>query len=259
MPPLGRTHAMTEFLSLPPEVSQPFAILLVCASFFTSALTAAMGLGGGVAMLAIMAAGLPVSSVLPAHGIVQMGSNLGRTVIQRQYVIWQLVLWFSLGSVAGIALGSPVAAHIPDRVAKLVLAGFILWAVFGSKPPPGPPGKPYLILGGAVTSFATMIVGATGPLVAAMLAAIGLTKQRLVATHATCLVIQHALKIIAFGALGFAYGQWAFLLAIMIASGVVGTYLGTRLLDNMPEKYFRLGFRITMGLLCAQMIWQALA
>lgn len=250
---------MFEFITLPPEVTHAFAIVLVIASFFTSALTSAMGLGGGVAMLAIMAAGLPVSSVLPAHGIVQMGSNLGRTVIQRQYVIWPLVLWFSIGSVIGIALGSPVAAYIPERGAKLLLAVFILWAVFGKKPPPSPPGKPYLIAGGALTSFATMIVGATGPLVAALLAAIGLTKQRLVASHATCLSIQHGLKILAFGVLGFAYAQWAFLLACMIASGVLGTYAGTRLLDNMPERYFRLGFRITMALLCAQMLWQALA
>ncbi|MGO3743344.1 sulfite exporter TauE/SafE family protein [Kerstersia sp.] len=250
---------MLDGIGLPPDVSQFFAVLLIFASFFTSALTSAMGLGGGVAMLAIMAAGLPVSSVLPAHGIVQMGSNLGRTAIQRQYVIWPLVLWFSVGSVVGIALGSPVAAHIPERAAKLLLAAFILWAVFGKKPPPSPPGKTYLLTGGALTSFATMIVGATGPLVAAFLAAIGLTKQRLVATHAACLSVQHGLKILAFGFLGFAYAQWAFLLACMIASGVLGTYIGTKLLDNMPERYFRLGFRITMALLCVQMVWQALA
>lgn len=102
-----------------------------------------------------------------------------------------------------------------------------------------------------------MLVGATGPLVAALLASTGLVKQPLVATHAACMVIQHGLKILVFGTLGFAYAEWGPLIAAMIASGVVGTWVGTRTLDNLPEAMFRLGFKIVMTVASLHMIWQA--
>ncbi|SHJ78781.1 Sulfite exporter TauE/SafE [Aureimonas altamirensis DSM 21988] len=243
---------------IPPETTPFFAVLLISASFLTSALTAALGLGGGTAMLAIMSTGLPVSSLLPVHGIVQLGSNFGRTVIQRMFINWHLVAWFTIGSVVGIAIGSPIAVIIPDTAAKIVLALFILWSVHGSKPKPDRVSRAYFIGGGIITSIGTMVVGATGPLVAALLAARGLIKQPLIATHATCMVVQHGLKILAFGLLGFAYAQWAPMLAAMIASGVAGTWVGTKLLDDLPERLFRAAFKITMTLLSFQIIWSAL-
>ena len=62
------------------------ATLLTVASFFTSALTATFGLGGGVAMLALMGLFVPVSSLIPVHGAVQLGSNSGRAWHQRANV-----------------------------------------------------------------------------------------------------------------------------------------------------------------------------
>ena len=46
------------------------------------------------------------------------------------------------------------------------------------------------------------------------------------------------------------------MLAAMIVSGVLGTWLGTRLLDNLPEKLFRTTFRLTMLVLSVQLMWQ---
>lgn len=246
-------------LFVPPETTALFAAILVFTSFFTSALTAALGLGGGVAMLAIMGVGLPVSSVLPVHGIVQLGSNMGRSVIQRRYLVWPLIGWFLAGSLVGILIGGKVAMAIPETLAKVVLGLFILWSVFGARPKVSNASKGYFIIGGAVTTTATMIVGATGPLVAALLAARGLTRHTLIATHAACLVIQHGLKILAFGLMGFAYAQWVPLLAAMIASGVAGTWVGSRLLDNLSGDFFRRAFQVTMTGLALQIIWSALA
>ena len=243
---------------IPADITPFFAGILVVTSFLTSALTAAMGLGGGVAMLAVLSMGLPVTSVLPLHGVVQMGSNTGRAIIQRQHIVWPLLLWFALGSLIGIAIGASVVVNIPDTFAKWALALFILWSIYRKKPNGSTQhhGKAYFVAGGAVSSFCTMLVGATGPLVAAILAGTGLIKQRLVATHATCMVIQHGMKILAFGTLGFAYMQWGPLLVAMIASGVAGTWTGTRVLDKLPESTFRLGFKIMMTLVCLHMIWE---
>lgn len=244
---------------LSPEVSPVFGLAIIVASFLTSALTAALGLGGGLAMLAILGLGLPSASLLAVHGIVQLGSNASRVAIQRRFIAWPLVLWFFLGSVAGVAIGTPIAAAIPETAAKLALGLFILWSVFGARPKPERMGRATFVAGGAITSIATMIVGATGPLVAGLLSARGLVKQALVATHATCMVVQHGLKIIAFGLIGFSYAQWAPLLAAMIATGALGSLAGTIALDRLPEPIFRRAFKITMTLLALHIIYGAVA
>lgn len=245
---------------LPPDISGPFALGLVITSFFTSALTASFGLGGGAAMLGVLSLGLPVTDAVPVHGLVQLGSNSGRVLFQWRHIIAPIWQWFTLGSVAGIALGSVLVLHLPEAFAKWALALFILWSVYrpASSQSPSAQGRFYHLLGGALSSVATMLVGATGPLVAAWLTRTGLTKQPLVATHAACVATQHGLKIAAFGLLGFAYAAWAPLLTAMILSGLLGTWAGTRLLDRLPEKIFRLGFKAVMTALSLHLIWQTL-
>ena len=86
---------------LPPGLDGMTAAILIAVSFFTSALTAAFGIGGGVAMLGALAGTVPPAVIIAVHGVVQVGSNLGRAIIQRascwgQASVWRLVHGFSL-------------------------------------------------------------------------------------------------------------------------------------------------------------------
>ena len=64
------------------------ALLLIAVSFMTSAFTAAFGIGGGVAMLGALAGTVPPSVIIAVHGLVQVGSNVGRTYVQRAHALW---------------------------------------------------------------------------------------------------------------------------------------------------------------------------
>ncbi|MCB1915218.1 MAG: hypothetical protein KDG52_05820, partial [Rhodocyclaceae bacterium] len=61
---------------------------LVLTAAFTSMMTAALGAGGGVMLLAVMAQVLPPQVIIPVHGIVQMGSNLGRAIMAWRHIDW---------------------------------------------------------------------------------------------------------------------------------------------------------------------------
>lgn len=240
---------------LPPDVSAGFAAVLVFTSFFTAAFTAALGLGGGVVLLGVMALGLPLATLVPVHGIVQVGSSASRTLVQWAYVDWPIVGWFLAGGVLGTVAGVPLVTYIPEGIGKVLLAAFIVWSVFRKKKPVERIGRAVFVIGGFFSSAATMVVGSTGPLAAALIAGQGLTKQPLIATHASCMLLQHGLKILAFGLVGFAFAPWMPLIAVMIAVGFVGTLAGTYFLDNLPERVFRIGFRITMLAISAQLVW----
>ena len=60
---------------LPAELPVLAALALVATSFLTSAVSAAFGLGGGVAMLIALLSLTPPVVALPVHALVQIGSN----------------------------------------------------------------------------------------------------------------------------------------------------------------------------------------
>jgi uncharacterized membrane protein YfcA len=244
---------LAEFL--PDGIGTGIAALLVGASFFTSALTAAFGVGGGIAMLALMGLFVPVAALIPVHGAVQLGSNTGRAWHQRAHVRRDIFVPFAAGSLVGAAIGVFVVVQLPDAVMKLVLGGFILAITWTKIPGMAGIGRAGLAAASVVLSILSMILGATGPLLNAVLAQfMAGDRKALVATHAATMTVQHLLKVIVFGLVGFAFAQWLPLVAAMIATGFLGTVYGSKLLDRMPQEAFSFWFRILISLLAADMI-----
>ena len=242
---------------LPEGIGPAIAALLVVASFFTSALTAAFGVGGGVAMLALMGIFLPVAALIPVHGAVQLGSNTGRAWHQRPFIRHDVFAPFLIGSLIGAVAGAFVVVQVPDALMKLVLGGFILIITWGKIPGFDRLGRIGLAVGSAATALLTMMVGATGPLLSSVFAQIiPDDRKALVATHAAGMTIQHALKIVVFGLAGFAFAAWVPLVAVMIASGYLGTVYGSRWLERLPEAQFRRWFRIGISLLALDLLRQ---
>src|SRR6185369_14069033 len=103
--------------------------------------------------------------------------------------------------------------------------------------------RPAQFVGGAIVSALSMVVGAAGPLVAAFVRGIP-DRRQLVATHATLNALQYVFKVIVFGAMGFAFRQYLLLILLMVAAGLAGTAVGSRLLTRVPEPVFRMAFRI---------------
>lgn len=238
---------------LPPDISPLFAVLLMAASFVTSAITAAFSIGGGAALLAVMATGLPVTTLIPVHGVVQLGSNFGRAVVQRAHIDWPLTLVFcAAGGVGAIGAGATIIS-VPDAPLTLVIAGFILVMAWGPKPRALGEGWAAFTAGAGLSGALTMYVGATGPMTAALLAARKLNRLTQVATFASCMSGQHIIKTVVFGALGFAFGPWALLITAMIVTGFLGTLVGTRLLHALPERIFRAGFKLMLTALALQL------
>ncbi|MEW9806393.1 sulfite exporter TauE/SafE family protein [Mesorhizobium marinum] len=240
---------------LPGGIEPWVAGLLVVASFFTSAITAAFGIGGGLAMLALMGLFVPVASVIPVHGAVQLGSNSGRAWHQRANVRLDVAKPFIAGSIVGAVLGVFLVIQLPDALLKLVLGGFILVLTWSKIPGIDRLSRAGLAIASVGLAILSMLVGATGPLVAALFARfLENDRKALIATSAVAMTTQHLLKIVVFGIAGFAFGPWLPLVAAMILSGFLGTVFGTRMLERMPEQTFRKWFRVGITLLAVDLL-----
>ena len=245
---------MSELLWLPAEVEVWAAVAMIAASFATSLITAAFGIGGGVMLLALLAVLLPPLALIPVHGVVQVGSNLGRTLLMLRQVRSGMILPFTFGSVLGAALGGILFVQIPPWVVQFAIGLFIIWSVLGKLPAFG---RGHVFASGAFSTFLTMFFGATGTFVSAMVKTLNLPPQEHVATHSALMTIQHSLKVLAFGMLGFAFGPYLFLTAAMFLSGFIGTVAGRQILIRLGERYFKPVLSGILLLLAARLLWSA--
>ncbi len=219
--------------------------LLAAVAFLTAGMTAVVGLGGGIILLSVMLFFWEPLAAIPLHGAVQLVSNSSRTVVQRRHVRWDLVAPYAIPLIPMGALGILAAQQIPPSVTRAAIGVFVLIAVWapralllGVHPERVPTTRRFLGLG-AVTGFLNTTVGATGPLQGPFYTDLGLTRHQIVGTFAACQSLGHTIKIGLFAVAGFVFLEhWAVLL-VLSAGVLVGTGLGSLLLDRVSEPLFR--------------------
>lgn len=231
--------------------------LLLLTSGLTSLITAAMGIGGGVLLLAVMATLLPPLALIPVHGLVQFGSNANRTLMTWRYIHWPMVLRFCLGAALGAWLASFVLVQLPVDWIQRAVAGFILYMVWGPKPKQQTIKGFKTLAAGVLTTLISMFVGATGPLVAAFVHRMKQDKLSTTATFSACMSFQHLTKAVVFGFAGFSFSAWLLPIALMMVAGTLGTWLGLKLLHKIPDTYFKQIFSFVVTLLALRLLWQS--
>ena len=232
-----------------------WSLVLLCGvSFLGSFTTAALGLGGGLLVLATMTLFFPPAVLIPVHGVVQLGSNVGRAALMFRNVLRDILPVFLFGTILGAVIGASLVVTLPIPLLQLILAAFILYSTWAPKFQASKPGKATFFGVGAVGAFITMFVGATGPLVMPFASAACAERQEVVATHATLMSIQHSLKLISFGVLGFAFGPYIPLLVGLIVFGFVGTYIGKHVLNRLPERVFRIALKTIVTVIALRLL-----
>ena len=237
---------------LPPELSAFVGLALLGISFLGSFITAAFGIGGGVVVLAVFASLLSPAALIPVHGVIQFGSNAGRTLIMREHISRPVFIPFLIGALAGVAIGGLVVFDLPPALIQIAVGLFILWTIV-AKPPAFLRHSAWVA--GGFSSFLTMFFGATGPFVAAYIKTLGFDRMTHVGTHAACMTLQHGMKVIAFGILGFAFGPYIPLIVGMIAFGFLGTVVGRKVLMKIDEQRFKLILNCILIVLSLRLIW----
>lgn len=232
--------------------------VLVVISAFTSAFTAAVGVGGGLLLIMALAQVLPAAALLPVHGMVQFGSNVGRTALTWRHVDRGVIAAFLPGVVLGALAAAWLLIRLPAGALELCIAAFVLYSCWGPGLPRRALGHTGTLLAGALTTLLSNLVGASGPMVAAFIKQGSLDRLAKVATFSACMSAQHLTKAFVFGMAGFVFRDWLALMLAMVASGVIGTWLGLRLLHRLSEHRFDTLFKWALTLLALRLTWLGL-
>ncbi len=243
---------------LPADLSLWAVLALVATACLTSAMTAALGIGGGVLLLAIMSMLLPAAAIIPLHGLVQLGSNANRAAFTAAHIRWRVLYWFAPGVVLGAVLASLLLVELPSWLLQLSIAGFILLLCWGPVIPKVVTGPVGTFIAAIGTTFLSHFVGATGPLVASFIKQQQQgQRQATVATFAAVMTLQHAPKALVYSAAGFVFNEWLGLALAMIVAGILGTKLGLKVLYKISDQRFTQVFNLILTVLALRLIWQA--
>ena len=218
--------------------------ILIGVTVLTAMLSAIVGMAGGIALLGVMLFFYDPLIAIPIHGVVQLVSNGSRTFVQRRHVRWSILGYYSVLALPAGFAGLLVARQIPPDALKAAIGVFVLVATWrpstlmlGRHPENTDANRRFLVLGGVVGAL-NILIGATGPLIAPFFLNLGLTRHALIGTKAACQAIGHGFKTLVFAIGGFAYSTYALVIAPMIPAAVLGTWLGSRVLDYVNEVWF---------------------
>lgn len=229
-------------------------LLLMLFAFLTSLLTAVMGLGGGLILIALMPGLLPPIAIIPVHAATQLVSNTSRALFAWNDIRWEFLLSFLIGSIVGGLLATKIATLINLEYLPLLIAAFILFNVWGGgiRLPTSAKGE-FLTIGFVQTGMG-MLSGTTGPLAQSTLVRKGLERDAIVATSAVFMSITHLIKLALFGFIGFSFAEYWLIMLAMIVAVIAGTWVGTRLRHRVPNEQFRTAVKWLLTLLAVRII-----
>ena len=230
-------------------------LILAIVALLTSMLSAVLGMGGGILLLATMFCFLSHADSIPTHAAVQIASNGTRVMAFLHNVDWRALRRFVCGAVPGAMVGMYLLWILgqPERAEpylKTLVGAFILVATYLPKPKGDGAGRerwfdfPAI---GLLAGVAALTVGAIGPLIAPMFARRGFVKERLIATKAICQLVIHTMKIPAFILLrDLEFGRLGMLALVMICMVIPGTLLGKKVVKGVSERHFKIAYRVAL-------------
>lgn len=207
----------------------------------TSFLSGIFGMAGGLILIGVLLAVMPLPSAMVLHAVTQMASNGWRAILWRQHIRWRSVVVYATGCVIAVGLWS-ITRYVPGKAAALLLLGItpFLARLVPKTLSPDPTNIRHGAFYGTVCMGLMLMTGVSGPLMDTFFLGGSYGRREIIATKATCQVLSHSLKLLYFGGIIEQAATLDPLLAISaILASVMGTSLSRRLLESMSDKQFR--------------------
>jgi len=231
--------------------------ILAGAIFFTSALTTSTGVGGGSLLLALMLQFMTPAVAIPIHGAMQTFANGWRIWLLRENMMWPIIVRFGIPMPLGIAAGLWLFQEMPQEWVQILIGGFILITLFTQSLKSLRHKELPLwafVPAGVVIGALNIIVGVVGPVLSTLLVGRTSTRQNIVSTTAVFSFLGHFMKVVGFALVGFSFADYAWAMAAMVPSIVLGTYGGRYLLGRISDTIFKNLLRIVLAALATKLV-----
>jgi uncharacterized membrane protein YfcA len=239
----------------------------------TAFLSGIFGMAGGLILIGVLLALMPLPQAMALHAVTQMASNGWRASLWWRHIRLRPAAGYMSGCVLAMLVWS-IFRYVPGKALSMILLGLTPFAARYLMPASLKPNAERLsngLLYGFFCMALMLLTGATGPLIDTYFLGGKLDRREIVATKAFCQTLSHFMKLIYFGSIvDNAASVDPTMMAIAIGASIFGTSAARRILEAMSDKQFRVwamriinsicAYYVVQGsyLLLAPFIWRAL-
>jgi len=223
--------------------------VLAASTLVTAFISGILGMAGGMILMGVLLAFLPLPAAMMLHGISQLASNGGRAFMLRNEVDWRVFRGYVVG--AALALGLFAATSIVvGKAAALIAMGLTPFAalLLPEKLHLNVERRGHSALCGFVCLALNLVAGIAGPILDAFYVRSKMSRHAVVATKALTQTLSHLVKIAYFGGViavqGGEVSPW--LIPTMVLLAFLGTSLSRPVLERMSDASFRQWTRWTV-------------
>ena len=220
----------------------PLLIAALCLTMVgTAFLSGVFGMAGGLVLVGVLLALLPLPAAMALHAVTQMASNLWRAMLWWRHIQWRAAWPYGLGCSIALGLWS-LTGYVPPLPVALILLGGTPFLV--RLLPPGLRPDPFSIKQGvgygSVSMTLLLLTGVSGPLVDTFFLGGTLDRRSIVATKAVCQTLGHLFKLIYFaGVVDQATNLDPLMAVLAVLASMLGTTLARRLLEALTDQQYR--------------------
>lgn len=169
-------------------------------------------------------------------------SNLTKIALFKNGFHKTLVIWMGIPAVVSVSVGALLSKYINISWLEYTLGAFLLITalLFFVKPKTGiTPSKKYAFWGGTLSGFIAGIVGTGGAIRGLALSAFALETNTFIATSALIDLGIDGSRTAVYLYNGYIKLDLLYLLPPLLLVSFIGTYLGKKVLDKLPQLYFK--------------------
>ena len=232
-----------------PTMTLPVLATIAFATLVTAFISGILGMAGGMILMGVLIALLPLPAAMMLHGITQLAANGWRAAMLRSAIDWRVFRGYLLGALAAMGAFALVQVVASKPVALLML-GVMPFVGFAL------PERLHLNVErrghstacGAICTGLALVAGVSGPVLDVFFIRSKMGRHAVVATKALTQSATHLMKIVYFGgvlvATGAEVAPHAAILMIVLA--FAGTTLSRQVLERIDDSSFRLWTRWTV-------------
>ena len=223
--------------------------VIALTSVVTSFISGILGMAGGMILMGVLLALLPLPVAMVTHGISQLTSNGWRAFTLRRRIDWRVMRGYALG--AALSLGAfALMRVVVSKPVALILIGLTPFVALAlpERLHLNVERRGHAFLCGLVNTAIALVAGISGPILDVFFVRSKMSRHAVVATKATVQSLSHLMKIGYFGSILAASGGRvdATLAATMVVLAIVGTSLSRQVLERMSDTAFRRWTRWTV-------------
>lgn len=234
-------------------------LVLLFSTFITSFISGVIGMGGGMILMGLFSALLPISKAMIFHGVTQLGSNGFRALLLWRHIQFKILKPYIFGTALGFMLFSLLVINTSKELVFILLGGVPLLIFIIPKSINLDISKNHnAILCGFVITGIQLLAGASGPILDIFYLNSGLNRFQIMATKAITQTIGHLSKILYFVIILKIHDSFEPILIILFPLTMIGAFLGKKVLKRMDDAQFLLYSKYLIGIIGLVYIYRGL-